>query len=270
MSKPTHLIIGAGKMGGALLSGWIRDGLSARQVAIYDPNPGLIAQSAIHDGALHVMTYETVLNDIEIVLLGVKPQIFSTIAFDLARLIPTSALIVSIMAGTSLKRLQSAFPNNPVLRAMPNTPAAIGAGITAFTADGRVSQAQKDLAKQLLSAGGGVHEVESEAMIDIITAVSGSGPAYVFYMVEALEAAAVKAGLPEDIAPEFARQTIIGAGALLDATPDQSAGDLRRAVTSPNGTTQAALDVLMNENGLPLLMRDAVKAALKRAKELAG
>lgn len=268
MTKHTHLVIGAGKMGGALLSGWINGGVvKPSKLAIYDPHPGEMAQSAIENGARHVNSSHEALEDVKVVLLAIKPQMFSALESDLVQLVPTSALVISIMAGTSLKRLQTAFPSNPVLRAMPNTPAAIGAGITAFTADGRVSDAQKKLAQDLLSAGGQVFEVESEPMIDIVTAVSGSGPAYVFYMVEALEAAAIKAGLPADIAPQFARQTIIGAGALLEASKD-TAGDLRRAVTSPNGTTQAALDVLMTDHGLPLLMREAVKAALKRAKEL--
>ena len=271
MSNQTHLVIGAGKMGGALLSGWIKSGaVKAPNLAIYDPRPGKAAQAAIKDGALHVKSLDVELDDVEIVLLAIKPQMFSKLESDLVHLVPVSALVISIMAGTSLKHLQTVFPSNPVLRAMPNTPAAIGAGITAFTADGRVSKSHKKQAEKLLKAGGAVYEVESEPLIDVVTAVSGSGPAYVFYMVEALEAAAIKAGLPANIAPDFARQTIIGAGALLNASPDQSAGDLRRAVTSPNGTTQAALDVLMSEPGLPSLMRDAVKAALKRAKELAG
>lgn len=268
MQTQTHLVIGAGKMGGALLSGWIKGGVIApSKLAIYDPRPGDAALEAIENGAVHVASSDDALDDVKVVLLAIKPQMFVALESDLVRLVPASALIISIMAGTSLKRLQSAFPSNPVLRAMPNTPAAIGAGITAFTADGRVSDTQKKCAQDLLSAGGLVYEIEEEPMIDIVTAVSGSGPAYVFYMVEALQAAAIKAGLPEDIAPQFARQTIIGAGALLQASPD-SAADLRRSVTSPNGTTQAALDVLMSDQGLPLLMREAVKAALKRAKEL--
>ena len=166
-----------------------------------------------------------------------------------------------------MSSLKAAFPAQAIIRAMPNTPASIGAGITAFTCGDTVTEPQKAIAHTLLSAGGVVHEVETENLIDVVTAVSGSGPAYFFHMVEALEAAAIVAGLPENLAPAFARQTFIGAGALLSKS-GESASDLRKAVTSPNGTTQAALDVLMSAEGLPPLMRETVNAALRRAKEL--
>ena len=151
---------------------------------------------------------------------------------------------------------------------MPNTPAAIGKGITAYTKVPNVSEAQTKMTETLLAVGGKVHHVPNEHLIDVVTAVSGSGPAYIFHMAEALEAAAIKIGLPEALAPDFARQTIIGAAGLLESSDDTSA-QLRQNVTSPNGTTQAALDVLMGMEGLPPLMRDTVQAALRRAKELA-
>jgi len=258
-------------MGGALMSGWISSGLvKPAELLIIDPKPGAQAQSVIEQGAVQGQLSDKAAKNryshIEMVLLSIKPQLFGTLGADIKAVIPDKALIISIMAGTSLASLQDIFASNPLIRAMPNTPAAIGAGITAFT--GKVSDAHKSQAQTLLLAGGAVHEVENETLIDVVTAVSGSGPAYVFHMVEALESAAIRIGMPPELAPDFARQTIIGAGALLAASSD-SAGDLRAAVTSPNGTTQAALDILMRDNGLIALMRETVKAALDQAKALA-
>ncbi|MGB0907166.1 MAG: pyrroline-5-carboxylate reductase [Maricaulaceae bacterium] len=266
-----YLVIGAGKMGGALLSGWLSDsvsGVTAENLIILDPRPGDDAKAVIKSGARHIENPKNKLKNVAVVLLAIKPQAFKMIAPPLAEHLPDGALVISILAGTSIAALQAALPNQHIVRAMPNTPAAIGEGITAFTCTPSVTERQKRTAERLLSAGGKVHEVENEGLIDVVTAVSGSGPAYVFHMVEALEAAAVKIGLPAELAPDFARQTIVGAGALLKASPS-SATELRQAVTSPNGTTQAALDVLMSEAGLAPLMRETAKAALRRAKELA-
>lgn len=266
----THLVVGAGRMGGALLSGWIKGKnsvIKSDQVAILDPNPGSDAQKAIDAGAQHLTEPDKGLQSIQHVLLAVKPQMFADIGPNIAKHVPANCLIISIMAGTTLASLKDCFPSHALVRAMPNTPAAIGSGITAFTCDENVSDSQKEITKTLLSAGGAVHEVISEHLIDVVTAVSGSGPAYVFHLVEALEAAALEAGLPKEIAPDFARRTITGAGALLEQSP-LSATELREAVTSPNGTTQAALEVLMSTEGLPPLMDKTVHAALIRAKEL--
>jgi len=269
MAKRTHLIVGAGRMGGALISGWLANKLlTPSKLIILDPHPGPQAEAAIKKGALHLTSPDAQLKEIETVILAIKPQMFDTLGAGLAPFIGEKALVISILAGTSMERLQNCFDKEAIIRAMPNTPAAIGQGITAYSSGKDVTEAQKKQAEKLLEAAGQVFEVENEHMIDIVTAVSGSGPAYVFHMVEALEAAAIKAGMPEEIAPAFARQTIIGSGALLADSPE-SATELRRAVTSPNGTTQAALDVLMDANGLAALMRETVKAALKRAKELA-
>lgn len=268
MKVEDYLVVGAGRMGGALLSGWLADpvsGVIAEHLFILDPHPGEDAQKAIKDGAAHLELPSNKLSKVQTILLAVKPQGFDSMAGVLAPCLQEGALVISILAGTSMDSLRAAFPKQHIVRAMPNTPAAIGAGVTAFTCDGNVTERQKRVAERLLKAGGKVHEVETEHLIDVVTAVSGSGPAYVFHMVEALEAAAIKVGLPEDLAPDFARQTIIGAGALLGSS-DLSASELRQAVTSPNGTTQAALDVLMPE--MPPLMRETVKAALRRAKEL--
>lgn len=270
IEDPHFLIVGAGRMGGALLSGWIkgrRKAMRPEQLTIIDPSPSEAALTAIENGAVYLKDPDASLRNVSCVLLAIKPQMFDALAPALAEHLPKGCLIISILAGTTMTSLHAIFPEQAIIRAMPNTPASIGAGITAFTCAPDVSAEQRALARKLLSAGGKVHEVANEHLIDVVTAVSGSGPAYIFHMVEALQVAAISNGMPEDIAPDFARQTIIGAGALLKKSP-LSATELRQAVTSPNGTTQAALDVLMSAEGLPPLMRETVSAALKRAKEL--
>ena len=269
MTDRTHLVVGAGKMGGALLQGWIASkAITPKQLIILDPHPGEAAQASIKAGALHLKAPSNKLLSIKYLLLAIKPQMFGILAPAIAKELSEDALIISILAGTSLASLQDTFKAQSLIRAMPNTPAAIGKGITAYTKGPNVSEAQTKMTETLLAAGGKVHHVPNEHLIDVVTAVSGSGPAYVFHMAEALEAAAIKIGLPEALAPDFARQTIIGAAGLLESSDDTSA-QLRQNVTSPNGTTQAALDVLMGMEGLPPLMRDTVQAALRRAKELA-
>jgi pyrroline-5-carboxylate reductase len=269
MSDPTHLVVGAGKMGGALLEGWIASKVIApEQLVILDPYPGDAAKTAIASGAKHLNEPNEDLQSIQYLLLAIKPQMFGKLTPAIAKAISNDALVISILAGTSLASLQDIFKTQSLIRAMPNTPAAIGKGITAYTKGPNVTETQITMTEQLLAAGGKVHHVANEHLIDVVTAVSGSGPAYVFHLVESLEAAAVKIGLPEELAPDFARQTIIGAAGLLE-TSNEPASILRQNVTSPNGTTQAALDVLMGIEGLPSLMRETVQAALQRAKELA-
>ena len=266
---PTYLVIGAGKMGGALLQGWLDSGtVKAKQLIILDPTPGEAARAAIKNGALHLKEPSKKLAAVDFALLGIKPQMFTKLAPPIAKHLPDGALVISILAGTSLAALEQTFSAQKLIRTMPNTPASIGKGITAYTAGKDVSDAQTSMTETLLSAGGPVHRVETEQMIDMVTAVSGSGPAYIFHLTEALEAAALKIGLPADLATALARQTVIGSAALMDES-GISATQLRQNVTSPNGTTQAALDVLMGSEGLPSLMRETVQAALKRAKELA-
>lgn len=269
MPKHTHLVVGAGKMGGALIKGWLNLGIvKADELIILDPTPGEEARIAITAGALHLKKPSKKLKSVKYLLLGIKPQMYAKLAPDIAEHISSDALVISILAGTSMASLQSVFQEQRIIRAMPNTPAAIGKGITAYTKGPDISDTQIAMAEQLLAAGGLVRHVANEHLIDVVTAVSGSGPAYIFHMVEALEAAAIHIGMSPVIAPEFARQTVIGAAALLEASTE-SATELRQNVTSPNGTTQAALDVLMDVNGLPPLMRDTLHAALTRAKELA-
>ena len=266
--SPAYLVIGAGKMGGALLQGWLSSGaVKPSELMILDPKPGAAAQTAIKKGALHLKKPSKKISGAEFVLLGIKPQMFAELAPPIAKHLPGGALLISILAGTSLASLEATFTEQKLIRTMPNTPASIGKGITAYTCGEGVSEAQKKMTETLLAAGGPVHHVQTEQMIDMVTAVSGSGPAYIFHLVEALEAAAVKIGLPQELATALARQTVIGSAALLDES-GLAATELRQNVTSPNGTTQAALDVLMGSDGLPKLMRETVQAALKRAKEL--
>ena len=264
----THLIIGAGKMGGSLISGWLEAGIvDAKSLAIIDPYPGQAAKTAIKNGALHVDESAKIPATITTILLAIKPQMVEEIGPKIAAHIPKEALLISILAGTSLATLEKIFGKRPLIRAMPNTPAALGAGITAITPKMRQDEIHLITAETLLSASGMVRRVDNEMLINAVTAVSGSGPAYIFYFCEALESAALKTGLNETQAAEFARQTIIGAAKLLEQS-DLPPAELRKNVTSPNGTTQAALDELMDENGLTPLMLRTVRAAFNRAKAL--
>lgn len=261
-------LIGAGRMGGALLTGWLAGGLSPSDIIIVDPHPGDAANAAIKEGALHSKALtDKQAADLETVFLAIKPQMFEALTPDIASVLPLQTRIVSVLAGITLKKMEAVFGARPLVRAMPNTPAAIGKGVTGYVLNSRCKKADGKAAAKLLEAGGKVLQVSEEGLIDVVTGISGSGPAYVFYMVEALCKAGIAAGMPAEDAMMLARQTIIGAGALLEASP-QTAEDLRVAVTSPNGTTQAGLEVLMADNGLAPLMEAVVKAATDRSREL--
>lgn len=265
---PKLALIGAGRMGGALLTGWLASGMAASDILIVDPNVNAVVKDAASKGARYAQTLSPKLAaDLDMLVLAVKPQMFEDAAPKLAAALPPQTAVLSVMAGTTQSQLANAFGERPLLRAMPNTPCAIGQGITGYYPNRLTSELICDKAEILLRAGGDVIRVNEESLIDVVTGVSGSGPAYVFYMVEALAAAAQRRGMPEALAHKLARQTIIGSGALLAAS-EESAADLRRAVTSPNGTTQAGLEVLMGEGGLAHLMRETVKAATARSKEL--
>lgn len=268
MSQNTQniLLVGAGKMGGAMLGAWAKD--PRLSITILDPGLTPYITHAIDSGATHIQSAEHIPADIDTVILAIKPQMFENIASSLSSNLDESVLVISVLAGTSLKRLEAHFLANPIIRAMPNTPAAIGKGITAITGNAIASKQNLSEAKQLLSACGSVLAVENETLIDSVTAISGSGPAYVFYLVEALTSAAIELGLETQDAESFARQMVIGAGALLE-TSDENAAQLRKNVTSPNGTTQAGLEVLMSYNGLMPLIKKTTKAAFDRAQDLA-
>lgn len=262
------LLIGAGRMGGALLKGWIAKGLTP--VIAVEPKPSKeLLRLARRARVLIVPAIEAVkARRMRACVIALKPQILKTEAVRLKAIADGGTLMLSIAAGTTIAFLKSACGAKArVVRAMPNTPGSIGRGITAIYAPKGVSVQQKALAGSLLSALGKTVWVQRETQIDTVTAVSGSGPAYVFLLVEALAEAAEAEGLPHKIAEQLARATITGAGALLDAESDGPAA-LRQNVTSPGGTTEAALKVLMAGDGLQQLIRRAVSAANRRAGEL--
>jgi pyrroline-5-carboxylate reductase len=205
------------------------------------------------------------------VILAVKPQMMDAVAPAYADLAQAGTMVVSIAAGKPLGYFQTLYGTEAaIVRAMPNTPAAIGKGASVLVANAATRPEQKDLATRLMQAAGSVDWVEDEALIDVVTALSGGGPAYTFLLIEAMAAAGEKAGLPAEMAMRLARRTVIGAGALAEAQPEVDAATLRRNVTSPGGTTQAALSVLMAEDGVQPLFDLAIAAATARSRELAG
>ncbi|MDQ0394649.1 pyrroline-5-carboxylate reductase [Labrys monachus] len=264
------LLLGAGKMGGAMLEGWLALGLAPGNVAVLDPHLPAAAAAQLAEAGIAVNPSLAFLGTPAVVLLAIKPQVMEAALPSVAPLFGPDTLAVSIMAGKTIAGIAALLPpRTAIVRAMPNTPAAIGRGITAAVPNGFVTPAQKEAADALLRATGALEWIDDESLIDAVTAVSGSGPAYVFHLVEALAAAGSAAGLPADLAMRLARATVAGSGELLHRS-DQPAGTLRQNVTSPGGTTAAALAVLMGEGGLASLMEKAVLAAKKRAGELAS
>ena len=262
----TLVLVGAGKMGGAMLEGWLALGLDPVKIAVMEPKPSNeIAALAARGVRLNPASVD----DASVIVIAIKPQDAAVVVPTLKPLTRATTVAVSIMAGPKLGFLQGALGDLAIVRAMPNTPAAIGRGITVAVPNARVSQDQRKLADTLLRAVGAVEWVNDEALIDAVTAVSGSGPAYVFLLAESLARAGAAAGLPADLAARLARATVSGAGELLHRSP-LDASTLRQNVTSPGGTTAAALGVLMGDNGLNPLMEKAVAAATKRSRELAG
>jgi pyrroline-5-carboxylate reductase len=264
----TLVLVGAGKMGAALLDGWLGLGLDPGRVVVLEPAPA-DAISALVTRSVRLNPDLASIGQATVVILAVKPQVAADVVPGLKALIGPSTVAVSIMAGRTLQFLADALPVAALVRSMPNTPAAIGRGITVAVANPRVTAAQRDLAHRLLAATGAVEWIDDESLLDAVTAVSGSGPAYVFLLAESLARAGAAAGLPPDLAARLARATVEGAGELMHRSPLDPA-TLRQNVTSPGGTTAAALDVLMAADGLDPLMRKAVAAATKRGRELAG
>jgi pyrroline-5-carboxylate reductase len=262
------VLVGAGKMGGALLDGWVRLGLDPARVAVVDPDaPSTIAALSARGLRLNPAPEGPAA---DVLLMAVKPQIAGEVAPTLSRWVGPQTLLVSVMAGRTLQFLSASVPAaTAIVRAMPNTPAAIGRGITVAVPSAGVTEPQRRVAHELLAAVGEVEWVQDEALLDAVTAVSGSGPAYVFLLAETLARAGTAAGLPAELADRLARATVAGSGELLHQS-SLSAATLRENVTSPGGTTAAALNVLMAENGLARLMEQAVLAATRRSVELAG
>jgi len=257
------VLLGCGKMGSALLAGWLREGLSPGAVHVIDPHPSdwLMGTGVSVNGDLPAAP--------AVVLIAVKPQMMGAALPQLQQMGGGTTLFVSIAAGTKIVSFEQVLgAATPLVRSMPNTPAAIGRGITAIVGNAKASAADLDLAEGLLSAVGQVVRLEDEGQIDAVTAVSGSGPAYVFHLIETLAAAGEAEGLAPDLAMKLAKATVGGAGQLAEDS-DESPAQLRINVTSPGGTTAAALAVLMDEaTGFPALMTRAVKAAADRGREL--
>ena len=264
--KGTLALAGAGKMGGAMLTGWLAGGLEASGVVVIEPQPSPEIAALIARG-IRLNPAAGDIGAVETLVLAVKPQSFREAGIALKSFTGPATLVVSIMAGATIASIEATC-GGAVVRAMPNTPAAIGRGITVAVAAKNVSAAQRGVADALLRATGAVEWVDDETLMDAVTAVSGSGPAYVFLLAEELARAGVKAGLPEELATRLARETVAGSGELLRRS-EASSATLRQNVTSPGGTTAAALDVLMGPDGLqPLLIR-AIAAATKRSRDLA-
>jgi pyrroline-5-carboxylate reductase len=256
-------------MGGAMLGGWLEEGLDASAVLVFDPAPSADTRAMLERVGIAIAERPRGGETAAAIVIAVKPQAIAEVLPGFRPLVGAETVALSIAAGTTLANLEAGLGDAALVRAMPNTPAQIGRGITAAVANLRVTPADKALVTALLEAVGEVVWVEEEALIDAVTAVSGSGPAYVFLLAECLAEAGVEAGLPPDIAAQLARATVAGAGELLRRS-DLPHHQLRHNVTSPGGTTAAALDILMGESGLGLLMRRAVAAAKKRSQELSG
>jgi pyrroline-5-carboxylate reductase len=264
--KGTIVLAGAGKMGGAMLSGWLAQGLDAASVAVIEPHPSDDINALAAKGVRLNPSAKDV-DAVATLVIALKPQMFREAGPGLKPFVESSTLVVSIMAGATIAALSEVFGGH-VVRAMPNTPAAIGRGITVAVAAGNVSAAQRAVADALLRATGSVEWTDDEALMDAVTAVSGSGPAYVFLLAEELAHAGVEAGLPAELATKLARETVAGSGELLHRS-ELSSATLRQNVTSPGGTTAAALEVLMGPDGMQSLLTRAVTAATKRSRELA-
>lgn len=265
------LVIGCGKMGGALLAGWRACGLDMAHVWVVDPAPEPAAALGVERA--RIVAEAGRLPDgltPKLILLATKPQVVPDALPGLARLAGPDAILLSIAAGTGITEIAEGLgAPTQIIRAMPNTPAAVGHGITAIHAGDGAAAESRALVDAMMATAGDVVWLADEADLHAVTAASGSGPAYVFHLVECLAAAAEDQGLAPELAGKLAAQTIIGAGRLLEAGGEDAA-TLRRNVTSPDGTTAAALDVLMGQDGLARLITEAVRAATRRSRELAG
>ncbi len=263
------VLVGAGNMGFAMLSGWLKSGkLKAEEAFVIEPNDGLRERAAALGCAVGAGADALPAGQPKLIVLAVKPQVIRDVTAGYARFGNGGTTFLSIAAGTPVATFEAVLgKDTPIMRCMPNTPAAIGKGMMVVFSNPKVTSEVKTFAADLLAASGEVATIEDETLMDAVTAVSGSGPAYIFHFIECLTAAAEQVGLPADIARLSAMQTVYGAAALA-AESRQDPAELRRQVTSPNGTTAAALDVLMGGDRLKKLMAEAVEAARARSVEL--
>jgi pyrroline-5-carboxylate reductase len=269
MSAGTVVLVGCGQMGSAMLRGWIASGAASRYVVV---EPAGIADALLAEPSIDALSNAAELADAlapDAVVFAVKPQVIGDIVPAYRRFARPQTVFMSIAAGTTIANLAKHLGDAAIVRVMPNTPAAIGRAISVACPNPRVTAAQRQLCDALLASIGESAWVEDEGLIDPVTAVSGSGPAYVFLLIETLAEAGTKAGLPAELALQLAKATVAGAGELARVS-SENPGRLRENVTSPGGTTRAALDVLMGEDGLAELMTRAVAAATKRSRELAS
>jgi pyrroline-5-carboxylate reductase len=277
-AEGTILLVGAGRMGSALLKGWLAQGIAPSRLFVQEPSLASDVAKVITEAGIAAGDPPALNEPPAVMLIAVKPQIMDSVLTNVAALAGPETVILSIAAGRTIASIAKHFaPETPIVRAMPNTPAAIGRGISVLCANEAVTQPQAEVCEELLKAAGETVWIGDEAQMDAVTAVSGSGPAYVFLLAECLAEAGKTAGLPPELAEQLARATVSGAGELMHLSSDPPS-DLRRAVTSPQGTTAAALDVLMGEGdvassregALGELLHRAVEAAARRSRELAG
>lgn len=257
-------------MGAAMLEGWIAVGMNTAETTVFDPNPSLDVQALCRTKHIPLNPSLRDVDPPKAVVLAIKPQMLEATAPAIDRLVAPETLVLSILAGKTIADVKRQLPRaGAIVRAMPNLAASVRRSATAAVATQETTDRQKQLAHELLSSIGTVEWLESENLIDAVTAVSGSGPAYFFYLTECLAHAGTRIGLPRELSAKLAQATMIGAGELLAQT-QLPPGKLRHDVTSPGGTTAAALEVLMAEPGLSDLMQRAVADAKRRAEELAG
>ena len=265
--KYSIALVGCGKMGSAMLRSWLNNNLTSH-VDVFEPNalPDDIAASSL---VSHYTSFTGDTISTDILIIAVKPQILKDALSETASHISNNTTILSIAAGQTLSNLESIFGNAAIIRTMPNTPAAIGKGVSVSISNNSVSEMQKTMANTLLSTCGVSHWVENERLMDSVTALSGSGPAYIFYLIEVMAKAGEIIGLDAALSMDLARHTVIGSAALAEYEKDTEAVQLRENVTSPNGTTYAALQVLM-DGRFQNILNEALTAARDRSKELSS
>jgi pyrroline-5-carboxylate reductase len=266
--RGTLVLVGAGKMGSAMLDGWLGRGLDPKKITVIEPQPVKAVKALARRGVK--LNPKNKIGVASAIVIAVKPQSAPEALPQLARYIDKATLVLSIMAGRTVGFLEKLLPaGTAIVRAMPNTPAAIGRGISVAVANAKISKRQRKQASDLLAAIGKVEWVPDEALMDAVTALSGSGPAYIFLLAECMTRAGVAAGLPPELATRLARETVAGSAELLHRS-DLDAATLRQNVTSPGGTTAAALEVLMGPGGFDQLLTQAIAAATRRSRDLAG
>ena len=266
--RGTLVLVGAGKMGSAMLDGWLARGLDPKKIIVIEPQPVKALKALARRGVK--LNPKDKVGVASAIVIAVKPQNAPEAVPPLARYIDKTTLVLSIMAGRTIGFLEKSLPTGTsIVRAMPNTPAAIGRGISVAVTNARISMRQRKQASDLLAAIGKVEWVDDEALMDAVTALSGSGPAYILLLADCMARAGVAAGLPKELATRLARETVAGSAELLHRS-DLDAATLRQNVTSPGGTTAAALEVLMGPGGFDQLLTQAIAAATRRSRDLAG